>query len=111
MLLGEKGPFRVPFVRRNGAFVWLAQRRPCPGTGGIYSADGPDTAQGALTTEEQTGNSSMGLSVGFPAVESCIAESLPAPERPSEEAVARRLLTHMPYAAWCQVCLHRRESS
>jgi hypothetical protein len=79
----ETGPVRVPFVTRHGVFVFLAQRRPCPSAGGIYTADGPNTAQRALT--EQTGDSSMGIPVEFLADESRIAETLPAQERSSEQ--------------------------
>ncbi len=32
------------------------------------------------------------------------------PERPSEEAIARRTLTHVPWAAWCQDCVIGRAS-
>ena len=33
------------------------------------------------------------------------ASTLKQPQRPSAEAVAAHMLTHMPYAAWCKHCV------
>ena len=84
---------------RNGACVLLPQRRPCPSAGGIYSADSPDTAEGALT--EQTGDSSMRIPAEFPVPHH---RDVAGTREIGGTTIARHMMTHVPYATWCQDC-------
>ncbi len=88
---------------RNGACVSLPQRRPFPNAGGIYSADSPDTAEGALT--EQTGDSSMGIPADFPAPH---RRDVAGTREIVGTTVAKHMMTHVPYATWCQNCVARK---
>ena len=87
---------KAPFVRRNGTFVLLAKNVP-------YQESVQTTTGVLIATTEK------GLSSGVPDEiqmdEGRIPESLPVPERPSSEAIAKHMLTHMPYASWCQDCV------
>ena len=97
----EKGPTRVPFVRRSGTFVLMVRRRTSLATHGVFVTEGLDVAMETLTQ----GASDRSMHIPIEIAEDRLAESLPVPERPSEEAVARHQLTHMPYAAWCHDCV------
>ena len=97
----EKGPSRVPFVRRSVTFVLMVRRRTSPATHGIFATEGFGVAMETFTQ----GASDRSMHIPVEIAEDRLAESLPVPERPSEEAVARHQLTHMPYAAWCHDCV------
>ncbi len=93
----EKNGVKVPFARRSGAFVLgevMAQN--------VAAAVENDDAVHATTGARRQSPVIPGESFTD---EGRIAEILPAPERPSDEAIARRMLTHMSYAVCCQDCV------
>ena len=96
----EKNGVKVPFARRNSTFVLLA-RKVQNLVAGLEGYDAMTAATRTLTG----GGRSPGSPDEILMDEGRIAETLPVPERPSEEAIAKHMLTHMPYAAWCQDCV------
>ena len=97
----EKNGVKVPFARRNSTFVLLAKRQVQSLVAGLAGYDAMTAATRTLTG----GGRSPGSPDEILMDEGRIAETLPVPERPSEEAIAKHMLTHMPYAAWCQDCV------
>ena len=100
----EKNGVKVPFVRRNGSFVLLAMRQIQNLVAGV-EVDGDTTAAGGALTRSDKGGRSSGIPDGILMDKGRVAETLPLPDRPSEETIAKNMLTHMPYATWCQDCI------
>ena len=100
----EKNGAKVPFVKRNGTFILLAKRQVQNLVAGM-EVDGDMTAAGGALTRSDKGGRSSGIPDGILMDKGRVAETLPLPDRPSEETIAKNILTHTPYAAWCQDCV------